>query len=54
MRGEWEELGLRIREVWLLQFLRISEKKEESRELECWPRCWTPQYQDSGNTEHRS
>jgi hypothetical protein len=43
-----------IREVELLQLMRVSEKNEQCSELECAPRWQTFQYQDSGNTGHRS
>jgi hypothetical protein len=44
----------RIREVELLQLVRISEENEQRGDLECTQRWWTFQYQESGNTKHRS
>jgi hypothetical protein len=44
----------RIREVELLQLLRVSEKNEQRGEFECTSRWRTFHYRDSGNTGHRN
>jgi hypothetical protein len=44
----------RIREVGMLQLVRVSEKNEELGELECTPRWRMSQNRDSRNTGHRS
>jgi hypothetical protein len=54
VRGKWEELGVRIREVDLLHLLRFTEKNEQSDEFECTPIWRTFQYRDSGNTDTKT
>jgi hypothetical protein len=44
----------KIREVALLQSVRVGEKNEQGGELECTPRRQTSQYGDSGSTGHRN
>jgi hypothetical protein len=44
----------RIREVELLQFVRVNENNEQHSELECAPRWRASQYWNSRSTGHRN